>query len=184
MNFIKKIILYHKFKGKKFASVGHCVDFKQYNSKFLYPQNISIGDFSKILDYAFLDGVGGITVGECTIIGPQVTILTSNHNYDERRTKLLPFDNLLIKKAVVIGCYGWIGRGVTILPGVTIGKACVIGAGSVVTKDVKSYTVVGGNPAACLRQRDRQLIDDMINSGQCVANWRTNPHPQKEYVEG
>ncbi len=57
----------------------------------------------------------------------------------------------------MIGRYGWRSRGGIILPGVAIGKACVIGAGSIVTKDVKSYTVVGGNSAINLRQRNQQL---------------------------
>ena len=71
-----------------------------------------------------------------------------------------PFDNLLIrfkqlgptvktKGDVVIGNDVWIGYGAMILSGVTIGDGAVIGAGSVVTRDVKPYAIVGGNPARC-----------------------------------
>jgi len=184
VNFFKKIILHQRFKKKKFAFLGRSVDVRQYNSHFLYPQNISIGDFAKIQDYAFFDGVGGITLGECSIVGPHVTVLTSNHNYHEKHTTLLPFDNIMIKKTVIIGNYCWIGRGVTILPGVSIGKACVVGAGSVVSKNVDDYTVVGGNPASCIRQRNHKLIDKLISSGRCVANWQVNQNHRKVFIDG
>ena len=58
-------------------------------------------------------------------------------------------------KPVRIGDDVWIGMRVTILPGVTVGSHCIIGAGAVVTKDVPDYAIVGGNPARILRTRNK-----------------------------
>lgn len=90
----------------------------------------------------FLDG-GYITIGDHTLVGPNVQIYTPSHpmNYLERRSALetaLP---------VVIGNDCWIGGGAIICPGVTIGDRTIIGAGSVVTKDIPSDSVAVGNPA-------------------------------------
>ncbi|WP_285946812.1 CatB-related O-acetyltransferase, partial [Thomasclavelia cocleata] len=64
------------------------------------------------------------------------------------------------KAPVVIGDNVWIGANVTILPGVTIGDYVVVAAGSVVTKDVPAYCVVGGNPARVIKKRfDDEMIE-------------------------
>ncbi len=78
---------------------------------------------------------------------------TSNHNYTG---ELLPYDAAYIAKEVTIGENVWIGSDVTILPGVTIGEGCVIGACSVVTKDVPSLAIIGGNPAKIIKYRDAE----------------------------
>ncbi len=58
-------------------------------------------------------------------------------------------------KSITIGDDVWVGGGVIILPGITIGEHAVVGAGSVVTKDVAPYTVVAGNPAKMVRKLER-----------------------------
>jgi len=181
MNIIKKLFLYLKYKNVDFLFLGTGSNYRQYNSRYLYANNISIGNYSKILDYALLDGVGGITIGECTIIGPKVTILTSNHNYHEQQAEFLPFDNIMLKQPVSIGDYCWLGMGVLVLPGVNIGKACVVGAGSVVTNNVDDYSVIGGNPARLLRKRDPAIVDQLIGNGRCVGNPLKNQTPTKIY---
>ena len=94
----------------------------------------------------FFQDLGGIYIGDNVQVGPGVTITTVNHNLDpERRGERFP-------EAVWICDNVWIGANATILPGVTIGENAVIGAGSVVTKDVPANTVVAGNPAKVIRQ--------------------------------
>lgn len=94
MNTFKKFALNYKYRKKKFKFIDDTVDYKQFNSKFINTHNISIGKYSKILDYAYIDGKGGIDIGNCVIIAPRCTILTVNHNYDELVSEYLPFDNI------------------------------------------------------------------------------------------
>ena len=161
MGICKKLRTYIKFKRLKFKYCGKFANIYHLNSKFIKPENIIIGDYVKIGENAYIDGSGDIEIGDCTIIGPNITIITANHNYDN--AEFLPYDNMMIRKKVVIGPYCWIGRDVMIIPGVTIGKASVIGAGSVVTKNIEPYSIVGGNPAKLIKRRDKKITDKLIS---------------------
>ena len=86
---------------------------------------------------------GGITIDDDVMIGPNVRIVTDNHDFENRM--------LLRCKPVHIGRNAWIGVGAIILPGVTIGENAVVAAGAVVTKDVAPNTIVGGNPAKFIK---------------------------------
>ena len=96
-----------------------------------------------------------IYVGDYTMIGPNVTVATAGHPIlPELREKLYQYN-----MPVHIGRNCWIGTGAVILPGVTIGDNSVIGAGSVVTKDIPENVVAVGNPCRVLRkigERDRE----------------------------
>jgi maltose O-acetyltransferase len=86
------------------------------------------------------------------MMGPEVVILTMNHRFDRLDVPIRCQGNSLAKP-VVIEDDVWIGRRVVILPGVTIHRGAVIGAGAVVTKDVPEYAVAGGNPTHVLKYR-------------------------------
>lgn len=89
-----------------------------------------------------------IYIGDYTMLGPNVVIATAGHPIlPELREKALQY-NL----PVHIGKNCWLGAGVIVLPGVTIGDNTVIGAGSVVTKDIPSNVVAVGNPCKVLRE--------------------------------
>lgn len=88
--------------------------------------------------------IGGITIGDGVQIGPNVTIATDNHDFDNRM--------VLRCKPVMVKKNAWIGAGVTILPGVTIGENAVIGGGAVVTKDIPDNAVAAGVPAKVIRR--------------------------------
>lgn len=95
----------------------------------------------------FLDGAY-ITIGNHTLVGPDVKIYTPHHPMDyiaRRESKEYAYP-------VTIGDDCWIGGGAIICPGVTIGNRCVIGAGSVVTKNMPDDSVVAGNPAVIIRR--------------------------------
>jgi maltose O-acetyltransferase len=101
----------------------------------------------------YIDGSGGVRVGERTILGPNVVILSSSHRAD-------PTHNLQESgkdvQRVEIGNDVWVGANVVIRMGITIGARAIVGAGAVVTHDVPSATVVGGNPARMIRSVEPQ----------------------------
>lgn len=112
-----------------------------------YGYNITVGkNFFCNHNCVFLDA-GKITIGDYVMLGPNVQLATACHplNHEDRRK------GLEFSKPIVLEDDVWIGAGAIILPGVTIGKGAVIGAGSVVTKDVPPFTVYGGNPAKYIK---------------------------------
>lgn len=86
---------------------------------------------------------GGITIEDDVMIGPDVALITANHNLKDIR--VLEFKQITIKKGA------WIGARAMIMPGVTIGEGAIIAGGAIVTKDVKEKTVVAGVPAKYLK---------------------------------
>ncbi|HEY0188411.1 MAG TPA: sugar O-acetyltransferase [Cellulomonas sp.] len=112
-----------------------------------YGQHVSIGAGTFInTDFLVLGG-GRVEIGEHVLIGPSTRLYTPNHpiDPDDRRAgyeRVAP---------IVIGANAWLGGSVVVLPGVTIGESSVVGAGSVVTKDVPPGVVVAGNPARVIR---------------------------------
>ena len=91
---------------------------------------------------------GGIYIDDEVFIGPKVNLITINHDIN-------PFNrNTTICKPIHIEKRVWIGVAATILPGVRIGENSIIGANAVVTKDVPSNTIVGGNPAKVIKTID------------------------------
>lgn len=95
---------------------------------------------------------GHVSIGDNVMMGPEVIILTSGHNY-ENADVLIREQGRVKEKPVYIGNDVWIGARAIILPGVRIEDGAVIGAGAVVAKDVPPYTVVGGIPATVIKQR-------------------------------
>lgn len=108
-----------------------------------YGYNISLGaNVFMNFNCVILDVVQ-VTIGDGTQIGPAVQIYTADHPRDpEQRRAMLEFG-----RPVNIGRHVWIGGGAIILPGVTVGDDAIIGAGSVVTRDVPAGAKVVGNPA-------------------------------------
>ena len=100
----------------------------------------------------YIQGYGTIYIGDYTQIGPNVGIISSNHDiYDNSKHVL---------KKIIIGKYCWIGMGAIIMPGITLGDYTIVGAGSIVTKSFKDgYCIIGGNPAKLIR---------LLNKEKCV----------------
>ena len=105
-------------------------------------KNVSIGSSSYLSYNCTMIDDGNIDIGYKTAIGPNVTIITTNHAIGARDR----MNGVLNVSDVKIGNNVWIGAGAIILPGVTIGDNTVIGAGSVVTKDIPANVVAYGNP--------------------------------------
>lgn len=126
---------------------GACVNIQ---SKATIAKRVRIGNYSGVGHRCMVQG--NVTIGEHVMMGPEVIIYTQNHSFSSTD---IPMDQqgFSDEKPVVIGDDVWIGSRVTILPGVTVGKGCVIGASAVVTKDVPPYSVVAGNPARVVKTR-------------------------------
>jgi acetyltransferase-like isoleucine patch superfamily enzyme len=127
--------------------IGHNTILKGY-----YSGKMIVGDHTWIGQNCFLHSGGGIEIGKAVGVGPGVIIISSMH-IPERLPTPVMHSGLEFKKVVLEdGCD--IGVGVTILPGVRIGIGSIVGAGTVVTKDVEPYTIVAGIPAKVLRKRN------------------------------
>ena len=116
-----------------------------------YPYRIEIGNNVTLNEWVYLSGYGGIKIGNDVRIGHRTSIISSDHIIEERETPI--YLQGLKSKPVLICDDVFIGCNATILGGITIGAGAVIAAGSVVTKDVPEYTVVGGNPAHKISER-------------------------------
>ena len=113
---------------------------------------ISIGSGVYINSNLLAMARGGITIENDVQIAANVQLLTNNHD---------PYDRqILICRPIVIKKGAWIGAGATILPGVTIGKHAIVGAASVVTRDVGDYEVVVGNPARLVRKLEAERFGE------------------------
>jgi acetyltransferase-like isoleucine patch superfamily enzyme len=118
--------------------------------QFYEVQGIEIGNNSVVNMNVVLDGRRHLKIGNNVSISEQAVIYTLHHDIDAP-------DFRVDGAQVVIHDYAVIGARALILPGVTIGEGAVVAAGAVVTKDVESYTLVGGVPAKFIRQRARDL---------------------------
>lgn len=110
------------------------------------PENVKIGRNVFINSNVLFMARGGITIEDDVQIAANTQLISNNHDPYERM--VLTCKPVLIKKGA------WIGAGATILPGVCVGKYAIVGAGSVVTKDVPDYAVAVGNPAKVIKILD------------------------------
>jgi maltose O-acetyltransferase len=119
------------------------------------PRNLSVGEQSGLGLNAYLSCVDDVTIGDRVLMGPDVMIFTTDHNWcDIDKTY---FNKGMTKAPVVIENDVWIGARVIILKGVTIGKGATIAAGSVVTQDVDSMAIVGGVPAKFIKSKSSKV---------------------------
>lgn len=115
-----------------------------------FPSSVELGDNSGIGVNARINGKA--IIGNDVMMGENVSIFVRNHAFD--RTDIpMNQQGFSEEKPVVIGNDVWIGSYAIITSGVHVGNGAIIGAGSVVTKDVPDYAIVGGNPAKILKMR-------------------------------
>lgn len=115
-------------------------------ARFYNPENIKIGEDSIIGENSVLDGRDKLVIGNHVDIASEVMIYNCEHDVKSS-------DFNAVCAPVTIEDYVFIGPRAIILPGVTIKKGAVVGAGAVITKDVEGYSVVGGVPAIKIGER-------------------------------
>ncbi|MES2284307.1 MAG: acyltransferase [Bacteroidota bacterium] len=113
---------------------------------------------------SFIECSGGVSIGRYFHPGRGLTIFSVNHNY--KNATAIPYDDIVIKQKVTINDFVWCGANVIIVPGVTIGEGVIIAGGTVVTKDVPDYAIIGGNPHKILKYRDIELFTQLKNEGK------------------
>lgn len=129
------------------AQCGHSVNIERGAS---FGANVRLGDRSGIGLNCHLRGP--ITIGDDVMMAPEVMILTTAHVSDDLDRPMREQGNRL-NEPVIVGDDVWIGARAIILPGVNVGAHSIIGAGSVVTRDIPEWSVAVGNPAAVVRSR-------------------------------
>lgn len=107
------------------------------------PNKVTIGKGCVVMNGCLMMSAGGITIDDGAMIAANVQLVSNNHD---------PYQRQVITCKPVHICQGaWVGAGSTILPGVTVGKYAIVGAASVVTRDIPDYAVAVGNPAKVIK---------------------------------
>ena len=142
--------LRYQFWKNLIGELGSVAVFHRH-TKIIAPENVRIGDHTSIAPDVILDGRSGLSIGRFSMIGFESIVLTLSHNCSS--TTIPMIEQGMVGAPVAIGDDVWIGARVIILPGISVGDHAIVGAGSVVTKDVKEFDIVGGAPARVIRSR-------------------------------
>lgn len=135
-----------------------------------FATDIRIGEGSRINGNFICKGHGKMSIGKHCAFGENISAIVANHNLDTLNLQVHLNNQLGIqaedktKKDIHIGNNVWIGDNVILLPGIKVGDGAIIGAGSIVTKDVEAYTINAGNPCRTLRNRfSSHTIKDLVS---------------------
>ena len=147
-------------KHGKFVWVGDRVTIGDYAFLYAHPHNkaskapiIIIGNGSHLGEFNYLSARTGIVIGKDVLFSNHVLIIDHSHGFEDVNTPIMhqPVDNII---PISIGDGSWIGMHVSILPGASIGRNCVIGVNSVVNQPIPDYCVAVGSPARIIKHWD------------------------------
>lgn len=149
-SFALRRLWYERVIGARFgddAGMYIGCDLWYYTPRKVRMSGFRLGAGSHVNRRCVLDIRGGLDIGEQVSISPEAMILTATHQVNDPQFRVE-------LRRVVIEDYVWVGSRATILPGVRLGRGCVVAAGAVVTRDVPPHTVVAGVPARPVADRD------------------------------
>ena len=139
-----------------------------------YTEPLSVNHYSRVNKNTFLgknvnfngmiiDGSGKVKIGDNFHCGRSCRMITQMHNYEGTA---IPYDATVITKDITIEDNVWLGYGVIILGGVTIGEGAIIQAGSVVVSDIPKCGIAGGHPAKVFTYRDKDHYYKLKEEGK------------------
>jgi acetyltransferase-like isoleucine patch superfamily enzyme len=138
-------------------------------NSILDARKISIGDYTRVNGKINIHGSGEAIIGKYCAIGRDVLIITSNHIVSRASLQLMlylkmfKYKNIVTKGPVEIGNDVWIGDRTILVSGAKVRDGCVIGAGSVVTKEIRPYSIAAGSPARVIRSRfPRKIVQQLL----------------------
>ena len=117
-----------------------------------HPECVEIGQGVSMAAFLHIWGGGGVKIGDRVLIASHVAIVSETHDPDAH-----PMNESFVRAPVRIEDDVWIGAHSVIFPGVVLGRGSVVGAGSIVTRDVEPFSIVAGVPAKVLRKRKNNL---------------------------
>jgi len=134
---------------KLLAYCGEQVVIKN-NCYFGNGSRLSVGDRSQLGQNSRLNG--NISIGKDVMMGPDVVMMATSHAFEDT-TIPMNRQGEAVEQSIEIGNDVWVGTRAIIMPGVTLGSGCIVGAGAIVTKSFPNNSVIGGNPARLIRTR-------------------------------
>ena len=159
--------LYHEYPKESFGEIGkkcfiHPTCSISHSDKLFIQNNVQLNSHIHFFCQ------GGLFLGNNVTIAAHTLIITSNHDY--RRNKAIPFGQDIEIRPVYIHDNVWIGANCTIIPWIEIGEGAIVGAGAVVVKDVEPCTIVAGNPARVVDQRDKEAYQKCKSEKKIVIH--------------
>jgi lipopolysaccharide O-acetyltransferase len=147
---------YCKFGSGLTTGVGLRIDVFKY---FDEQPHFEIGNNCQINDYVHIGAISSIIIGDGVLIASKVFITDHNHGdfNDDPEMDLEPALRKLTSNPVTIENNVWLGEGVMVMPGVTIGCNSIVGAGSIVTKSIPKYSMAVGTPAKVIKRYDSTI---------------------------
>lgn len=124
------------------------------------PDEIVIGDYTGLNPYVTI--YGKVTIGRYVMVAPHVMMAGGDHKFDDpsRPMKLQGHTS----RGIVVEDDVWIGANAVVVDGVRIGRGAIVAAGTVVTKDVEPYAIVGGNPARLIKFRPNLPVEQGVQA--------------------
>ncbi len=119
------------------------------SANIYFPWNLEIGKDSSIGEWALIYNLGRVTIAESVTISQRVHLCAGTHNYKCK-------EMTLVKLPIKVCSQAWVCADAFVGPNVEIGERAIVGAASVVMKDIKANEIVGGNPAELIKIRDNE----------------------------